>query len=164
MKSKRLGRGATITMRFCGKIVMAPGGDGCWEWNGAKTNEGYGKIRVNGRLLLAHRYGYLRFVGPIADGLQLDHLCRNPGCVNPDHLEPVTGRENTARGLNRSVTVARHRARTHCRRGHPLSGANLGIGDRYNGTPNYRVCLTCRKANRRRRSGTAQQLNLAGAT
>jgi hypothetical protein len=75
-------------------------GDGCWEWGGAKS-DGYGQIRSGGRgpLLKAHTVMYELLVGPVPEGLMLDHLCRHRGCVRPDHLEPVTNQENARRGL-----------------------------------------------------------------
>jgi hypothetical protein len=76
--------------------------EGCWEWKGAKDGDGYGHLGVAGSVVGAHRYAYELLVGPIPEGLHLDHLCRNRPCVNPDHLEPVTqavnvGRANKAR-------------------------------------------------------------------
>lgn len=102
--------------RFLSHILLQ---GGCWLWQGAKTIDGYGyfKARVGGawKMLRAHRAAYELFVGPIPKGLTLDHLCRNPGCVNPTHLEPVTQRENTMRG---NSIVAQRARQVLCTRGH----------------------------------------------
>lgn len=71
---------------------------GCWIWQGAKSGEGYGSVRFRGQMYRAHRLFYEHFVGPIPTNAMLDHLCRNPSCVNPKHLEPVSNRENVRRG------------------------------------------------------------------
>ena len=71
----------------------------CWEWTGGRSSAGYGYITAGGRKQPVHRVVYELLVGPIPEGLALDHLCRNVRCVNPDHLEPVTWRENVRRGL-----------------------------------------------------------------
>lgn len=71
---------------------------GCWEWQLAVNKIGYGIIGVNGGSKFAHRMSYLSIKGPIPEGLELDHLCCNKRCVNPDHLEPVTRSENVRRG------------------------------------------------------------------
>lgn len=85
---------------------------GCWNWQLARSSRhgnaigiGYGVIRANGRNVRAHRYVYEAHKGPIPTGMQLDHLCRNPSCVNPDHMEPVTHAENLRRGNSTKLTM-----------------------------------------------------------
>jgi hypothetical protein len=124
------------------------GANGCWEWMGATvgkrgTRRSYGQISVNRRTVLAHRYSYERFVGPIPAGLQLDHLCRNPACVNPAHLEAVTQRTNILRGES---PCARNASMTHCPCGLALKGKNL-----YVAPDGSRRCVECRKQLARRR-------------
>jgi hypothetical protein len=78
--------------------------NGCWVWLWNKDRIGYGHISVDGQHHMAHRYIYEQAKGPIPDGLELDHLCCNPSCVNPDHLEPVTHWENCDRARKRAAT------------------------------------------------------------
>lgn len=73
--------------------------ESCWNWTGALTTAGYGSLTKNYQRMYAHRWSYEQHVGPIPEGLALDHLCRNRSCVNPDHLEPVTIGENVRRGM-----------------------------------------------------------------
>ena len=91
--------------RFKAKIAVQE--SGCWHWQGATQNHGYGIIQIAGRARLAHRVSYRHFRGSFDDALDIDHLCRNPGCVNPKHLEPVTHAVNTARGLSPSAAPLR---------------------------------------------------------
>jgi hypothetical protein len=129
---------AELIRRFESKYTPEPN-SGCWLWLGFSDGKGYGRLELMGRPHLAHRVGYELFKGPIPDGLVLDHLCKNPFCVNPDHLEPVTMGENTRRGRSGECSRLRRLAQTHCKLGHPLSGPNLYI----NPTSGQRVCRTC---------------------
>lgn len=122
---------------------------GCWEWQNALTN-GYGTFAPKRFAILpAHRVAYELIVGPIPEGLELDHLCKNPRCVNPNHLEPVTHAENCRRG---DGFGGRNFRKTHCKNGHPLDGPNL-----YLTTTGKRQCRACRaeqaKAFRERNPG-----------
>lgn len=128
-----------VARRFLDKITV---GDGCWEWTGARVSHGYGNFRTNGRNYGAHRLSYEHFVGPIPDGLQLDHLCRNRACVRPDHLEAVTNRENQLRGVRTFTAI--HATKTHCLNGHPFDEENTL---RYKGG---RWCRRCHRDRSRR--------------
>lgn len=88
---------------------------GCWNWNGSKNGEGYGQIRRQNLRTPAHRHFYIHHRGAIPDGLVIDHLCRNRLCVNPEHLEVVTQRENKLRGVG---FVADLYKRESCLNGH----------------------------------------------
>ena len=126
--------------RFADKIQIEP--DGCWTWIGAKDSHGYGQLGIGGRrsnggyLAVAHRWSYEHFVGPIPDGMDIDHLCHNesdcPGgytcrhhsCVNPTHLEPVTHAENVRRGRwDPRKARAGVPKKTHCPAGHAYETA-----------------------------------------
>lgn len=126
------------------EVARIPGcpvpGD-CWIWHGCRDKKKgvfvYGRVTVDGRCTYLHRVVYELLVGPIPDGLHIDHLCRQPACCAPYHLEPVTCLVNVRRGHGNG-------SRTHCPAGHEYSGQNLYIhkspkGDR-------RVCRTCRDA------------------
>jgi hypothetical protein len=120
--------------------------NGCWEWTAGRDHAGYGRIGIDGTPELAHRVAYEIFVGPIPDGLTLDHLCRNPACVHPLHLEPVSMVENVRRGIGIGVANA---MKTHCPQGHPLIAGNL-----INRSRPGRECLACaRERMRRNRAG-----------
>jgi hypothetical protein len=112
----------------------------CWLWTGYLLR-GYGRFWFRGKIYLAHRWSYERFVEPIPNGLSLDHLCRVTNCVNPAHLEPVTHRENCLRGVS---PVAAHAKKTHCPRGHEYDGVRT-----YRGSGEHRFCYTCKRAQQR---------------
>ena len=111
--------------------VVVDESSGCWLWQGPTERSGYGK--TSGKW--AHRLAFELYRGPIPAG-DLDHLCRRPGCVNPWHLEPVSHRENTIRGLS-FASKARW---THCPRGHELAGGNVKTTA---SKPGGRECRTC---------------------
>ena len=123
------------------KYVYFEPNTGCWLWGAAVTGAGYGKISVNARLVPAHRAMYEMLRGKIPDGLELDHKCRVPACVNPDHLEPVTHQENVLRGNAPCAIIIR---RGVCAKGHDRSLENLIFTK--NGK---RQCRVCRKLARK---------------
>lgn len=135
-----------VDERFWEKVDKG-GPDECWPWTAATggSSGAYGVLafKVNGRTIhqYAHRLAYELEIGPIAEGLEIDHLCRNPICVNPAHLEPVTHRENVLRG---EATSAQNARKTHCIHGHLLSGANVAITKL-----GHRYCRACRQLRRR---------------
>ncbi|MEU7240291.1 HNH endonuclease signature motif containing protein [Streptomyces sparsogenes] len=105
-------------------------------WTGSRLPRGYGRTSVRSSWIYLHRLMYMAFVGEIADGMHIDHLCRKPPCCNPKHLEQVTCYENVHRSPIASAAV--NAKKTHCKRGHPLSGENLLINE-----GGGRVCRTC---------------------
>ena len=118
--------------------------DGCWIWTGAKHRHGYGacaKGRTKEYSNIAHRRAYQMVVGPIPEGLVIDHLCRVPACVNPSHLEPVTQKVNVQRGLNGVLRI-------QCLRGHEYNEENTYITPR--GSKACRVCDREKHQRRRR--------------
>lgn len=108
---------------------------GCWVISGGAG--GYPKLLVEGVYQKAHRWSYEHYRGPIPDGLQLDHLCRNIACANPEHLEPVTQRENVLRGVGPTAINA---AKTTCIHGHSLADAYI------NPSSGSRMCRACMEA------------------
>ncbi len=114
---------------------------GCWVWLGKLRDNGYARISVDGTPVYSHRFAYETFKGPIAEGLTIDHLCRNRACVCPDHLEVVSGSENTSRAVPfRSADhYSKGRTKDVCKWGHSLVGYNLVI--RYGA----RSCRECEK-------------------
>ena len=111
--------------------------DGCWLWTGTVNRYDYGGVQWEGKPYRIHRLIYELLIGPITEET-LDHLCRQPSCVNPAHLEPVSLLENIRRG---HAPPERNRLKIRCDHGHPLSGNNLYV------TPDHRrQCRSCRRA------------------
>lgn len=124
-----------VLARFVSKLKV--GKNDCLEWMGPPLKSGgYGNFRVNGKAKKAHRFLWEFIHGPVQKGLELDHLCRNPICVNPLHLEPVTHKENMRRGY--------YGMRTHCKKGHPYDADNTYICKR-----GKRSCKMCKSISMR---------------
>jgi len=134
---------------------------GCWLWTAYVNPSGYGEASQDGRMRGAHRVVYEAMRGPIPASMFLDHQCHNRDrscrggrrcphrrCVNPAHLEPTTNVDNIRRGRAGEVTRDRLRAQTHCKHGHPLSGANVLRDAR-----GYRFCRACARIKARRHVG-----------
>lgn len=130
---------ATDMDRFLAKVTVAA--DGCWNWNASLTEGGYGQFFVRGKRWRSHRFSYTNHRGAIPDGLELDHLCRNRQCCNPEHLEAVSRRENQKRGTS---PVSLNIDATQCVNGHAFNEANTRyIDDR-------RQCRACERDRKRR--------------
>lgn len=123
--------------RFMEKIVPEPN-SGCWLWTACVNHNGYAMLAMDGKpSRAAHRWYYELLHGPLAPGLELDHLCRVRSCVNPAHLEPVSHQANIDRGAKRKSEC--------CKRGHPMVEGNLYLHPR----KKLRQCLTCKRENGR---------------
>jgi hypothetical protein len=137
--------GQPADVRFWSKVDAS---GVCWEWTASDDGaKGYGRFDHQS----AHRWAYEFLVGPIPEGMTLDHLCLNKRCVNPDHLEVVTAGVNTLRGGSVAAVNAR---KTHCPAGHPYEGDNLRVYIRPSGHA-MRTCKACiRQHNARRRAAS----------
>ena len=127
---------AVLPRRFLAKCRITP--SGCWSWTGAVAGGGYAYFYLDGRMRRAHRVAWEAAVGPIPEGMDLDHLCRVRRCVNPLHLEPVTRSENNRRGLSTRCTDT-------CRSGHPA--------DWYVDPRGRRECRVCKRLRRAKAAG-----------
>lgn len=136
----------TAAERFFAMVDPSGSRDSCWIWTGHVDKKGYGKFWFQ-RSVSAHRWAYEFLRGDVPAGLMLDHLCENPPCVNPWHLDPVTNLENQKRSKN---TFA---GRTHCKNGHPLSGDNLYPWS----YTQQRMCVTCARRRTREYQQRKQQ-------
>lgn len=136
-------------IRILRRVAVTPAG--CWVYSGARPLGTHRDVRLGGKMAPragAHRVVYEHLAGPIPDGFVLDHLCRVPACVNPAHLEPVTQRTNTIRGVS---PAAENAALTSCRRGHPFDEANTYVTSK--GRRQCRACQAdrCRQYEQRGR-------------
>lgn len=145
--------------RFWSKVDRSGGPDACWPWLACydpRPSKGYGRFSLRRRGLLAHRVAYELLVGPIPDGLTIDHLCRTPLCVNPAHLEPVTHRVNCLRGVG---VGTKNIAKIQCIRGHRFTAVNTYLDGR-----GHRQCWVCLRFRWRRKyyRRKARRLRLQG--
>ena len=142
-----------IARRFWYRVATTE--DGCWEWMGGTDRDGYGQMKVlsEGKIttMRAHCVSYMLHRDEIPAGLQLDHLCRNRRCVNPTHLEIVTGSQNNSRSGSPSAMNAR---KTHCIHGHEFNKQNTRISKE-----GFRRCRSCE----RERHKTERQRSLHAA-
>ena len=129
--------------------------NGCWLWIASLDAYGYGQFRVQGRTRKSHQLAYELLVGPVPRGLELDHLCRNPRCVNPAHLEPVTHRDNILRG---TAPIAINSQKTHCHMGHPFDDQNTVYY--VAGSRQCRECNNRRSRESQRRQRAAQKARM----
>ncbi len=137
--------------RILNKIELEPN-SGCWLWTATTTPKGYGRVWWESNLMRAHRLVYELLIGPIPDGLQIDHLCRVRHCVNPEHLEPVTHAENVRRGESGKYL----KDKTHCPHGHEYSESNTYVSK--NGARHCRECRRGARAAYLRRRAKARAL------
>ena len=144
-----------LPKRFWKKVM--PRESGCWEWTGATSSSTsgtrYGIMTVNQKQYGAHRISWILRRGRITDGMDLDHLCRNTICVNPDHLEEVTHAENTRRGNAGMWFKELQNSKTHCPKGHPYDEDNT----RYK-PQGWRVCKECGREDIRNRRDAKREL------
>lgn len=139
-----------IEERFWVKVEMIPF-HSCWEWSACTLDFGHGQFNVgNKKRILAHVYSYILHKGPVPEGLQVNHTCDNPGCVNPDHLYSGTQQDNMDDIRERKRSG--HLKKTHCPQGHEYSPDNLLKRD-----DGYRDCKICA----RRRNSECQKKRLA---
>lgn len=117
------------------KLKFQKNKSGCWEWAGYVGKHGYGQVTIKGKSFKAHRLSYLLHKGELTSGLEIDHLCRNRKCINPQHLEEVTKKENQRRGL--SVSGKNFRKK-ECANGHLFSEMNTYI--RPDGGRSCKIC------------------------
>lgn len=131
--------------RFLALVTIQP--NTCWLWNGSKSKDGYGQFVLTARRgqkrirIGPYRFIWEYFNGPMPAGLEPDHTCNNRGCVNPEHIEPVTHAENQRRAFLRGRKTAARKPLTHCKHGHEYTPANTRINNQ-----GGIICRICDKA------------------
>ena len=147
-----MAHGTSEQRAFWSKVLKS---EYCWLWQGTILNNGYGQITINYQKYLVHRWAYTDQVGPIPEGLVLDHLCRNRRCVRPDHLETVTLKENVLRGEG---VTAKFAVALECVNGHPLVEDN--VRPRKGGGRDCRTCKNRRQREYMRRKKEREKENI----
>lgn len=137
-----MGKKTPIGLRLKRSFDVDP--EGCWIWNKVALKGGYGRIRIDDKMVLAHRASYENFVGPIPEGHQVLHRCDKPSCINPSCLFLGTQVDNMADMVAKGRQVRANAVKTHCKRGHPFAGENLQWDK------GRRVCRTCKNMRQRK--------------
>lgn len=152
---KRGPKPTPVADRLFARLVEDPS-TGCLNWTGSTGAKGYGRIGVTRESrLLVHRVAFELAKGPIPAGMVIDHLCRNPPCCNPDHLEAVTTAENTRRGNSGRKDAMK----THCPQGHPYDSGNTGLTEK-----GHRYCRQCKRDKGLARRKAAREPNTSSPT
>ena len=138
-----MSRKASPEQRFWAKVEKTPT---CWLWTGKRYEYGHPQFKIDGSNVMVYRFSWELHRGPIPNGKVLDHLCRVPWCVNPDHLEPVANGTNVLRGIGPGAINKR---KTHCTKGHVLVPRPS--------KPEYRICLECKADYQRKRRADLRQ-------
>lgn len=151
-RNRKPGRGAELPINLTPTQIdtfwlsVEEGPNGCWEWvSPNRVKFGYGRFHLAGVQVMAHRVSWTILRGPIPQNQTLDHLCRNPRCVNPDHLEIVSNKENILRGNSPTAMNAR---KTHCKQGHEFTPENTRWYTKNNGKYHGRRCKECYRTRR----------------
>ena len=135
VRARKKTRGLSTADHLLYRSFLAP--SGCWEWAVARQPNGYGRVTTGGRAQLVHRVAYREFVGPIPDGMVVDHLCSNRACINPAHLRVCSQQENLTAPHSLSPPALNAR-QTHCKRGHEFTPENT-----YTSPAGKRTCREC---------------------
>ncbi len=149
-------RGAPAAERFWQKVMVV---DSCWLWTAHRNNKGYGVFHPEWNVrVYAHRWSYEQAKGAIPEGLEIDHLCRTPACINPAHLEAVTHRENILRS---NAPTAVNAVKTYCPKGHPFDEENTYLRPDRTG----RNCRACNiERSKRRQEAVREAAAASGMT